>query len=493
MSFKFLKFKNALYFLLFLFFGLYLFFYHTAVHNFDKMPGDAGDAVVINYVLEHFWLWINQIPQHQSFWNMPFYYPRENTLAYSDIMIGGAIFYVPIRFFIKNPFTSLQIWLAIICFVNYTSFYFLLRKLKYDLLSSSISAFIFAFGIMRYFKMNHLQFYVQYPMIFALVCISFVKQHKHIAFAGFFTFLSLQFWSVYTFGYLFCLSVILFCIISLFFKNTREFISEFLKKYFKLIIFYGLLFIISLIPLAHHYLMLNIIREWDEVLYHFTDLTIWFRNISLLDNIILKYLPVIQEHSETCGGIGLIASLIAAAGLWKYEKYRNQIFISLIFLMMLCVKYGDFSPWYFIYEYLPGANGMRVISRIYFIFLILYCFGIANFFKHIKKKSLLILILLIILIEQIPSSFHTYKWSKSNIQNNIKAASEMIPKGCKVLYVENKYSDVKIDNLAIWVASINNIYSANGSSGVHQPTILLNNAGYCICDFNFEDEVNIYK
>ena len=475
--------KKCLYFLSFLIIGLVIFFYHTAVTGFDLLPGSAGDASSINYILEHFWLWINQIPQHQSFWDMPFYYPNENTLAYSDIMLGGALFYVPIRFFVNNPFTTLQIWMGIMCLLNYTLFYMLLRRCKYEVLPAVIGAFIFAFGIMRYFKMNHLQFYVQYPTILSLLCLSYLKQNKHLAICGFFAFLSIQFWSVYILGYFFCFTVFIGILFALFFKQSRFFVIDFIKKYYKEIFIYGILFFVSLVPLAKHYLMLDTTRNWIEVFWHFTNFTIWFRNISIVDGVILKYLPAILHHEETCGGIGIITMLIAFRGLWRLEKYRKLIFITLIFLMLLCVSYGSSSPWYFVYKFFPGAEGIRVVSRISFVFLIIYCFGVAEFFKNINKKSLIILCLTLLLIEQLPTSNHTYLWSKKEYFNSLIQTADNIPKDCKVLYLNRKEYIGSVEMFVMWIANFSNKYSANGCSGIIKPVVWQDNAGYCALDF----------
>lgn len=475
-----LKLKNAIYFLLLLILGLIIFFYHTLTYNFDRMPGDSGDALLVNYIFEHFWLWLHQIPQHLSFWNMPFYYPRENTLAYSDIMIGGAIIYIPVRFFIKNPFTTLQIWLALICIANYTTFYFLLRKFKFDALPSAVGAFIFAFGVMRYFKLNHLNYFIQYPLILSIFCLTYFKEHKHLSLIGFFSFLSLQFWSVYSLGYLFCFTLF----IAGFFIPFKT--VCFIKKYYKELLCYNSLFILSVIPLALHYLALDTVRSYGEVLYFLVDPTIWIRNISILDNLVLRYLPDIN-HVENCGGIGIITFLTGIYGILLFKEYRKIILSTLILLMIICSKFGDFSIWELIYNIFPGANGIRVVSRICFIFLIMYCFGIANFFQNAKKMTLVILTMIIIIIEQLPYSSHTYLWSKSAAQTYITKASSVLPAECKVLYSENIHKIGAVDLLTMWIASENNIYSANGSSGIEYQKIWQDEPEYCICNFDFEN------
>ena len=161
--------------------------------------------------------------------------------------------------------------------------------------------------------------------------------------------------------------------------------------------------------------------------------------------------------------------------------------------MLLCVKYGSFSPWYFVYKYIPGADGIRVVSRICFIFLILYCIGIANFiqyflsnYKNLRLKLVLTLISVILITEQLPVTEHTYLWSKQFAEYYINEVSKNIPKNCKVLYSENKNQIGVVDLLTMWAASVNNIYSANGGTGILQEKIYENTPEYCVCEFDFE-------
>ena len=55
--------------IIFLLIGISIFSYPMFL-NFDKMPGDYADARFINYVLEHGFLWLNNIELHKSFWDL---------------------------------------------------------------------------------------------------------------------------------------------------------------------------------------------------------------------------------------------------------------------------------------------------------------------------------------------------------------------------------------------------------------------------------------
>ena len=46
------------------------------------------DPRLINYLLEHGYLWLRGTPLHRELWNPPFYFPATNVLAYSDTMLA---------------------------------------------------------------------------------------------------------------------------------------------------------------------------------------------------------------------------------------------------------------------------------------------------------------------------------------------------------------------------------------------------------------------
>ena len=131
--------------IIFLMIGISIFCY-PMILNPDNMPGEMVDARFINYILEHQFLFLNQIHPHTSFWDVPMYYPLKNTLALSDILLGMSPIYILTRYFIKNPQTNLQIMFVLLNILNFLTFYIFAKKIfKLDVIHSSFSAFLFAF------------------------------------------------------------------------------------------------------------------------------------------------------------------------------------------------------------------------------------------------------------------------------------------------------------------------------------------------------------
>ena len=225
--------NNYLIPILFLIFGLGVFFYPMFL-NFDKMPGDLGDARFINFILEHYYQYINNNPIHDRFWVLPMHHPLKNTLAYSDLLLGSSFLYIPFRY-IFNAQTTFQIFLLLVCFLNYFSFYFLSKKIfKFSTFFASFASFIFCFSLPRHAQTYHLQLFVQFFMIlsilsFALISKENSKLKNKILFSFGLLFFVLQFYSAYYFAWFMVFSIPILLISFLSTKRTRVILKNWLK------------------------------------------------------------------------------------------------------------------------------------------------------------------------------------------------------------------------------------------------------------------------
>ena len=459
-----IKIKNILFVALFLFIGLFIFF-HPVFLSTDLMPGDLGDARFINYVLEHGYLYLKGNALHSNFWDMPIFYPLKNTLAFSDILLGGMIIYIPVRFFF-NPQTSLQIWLFIVCILNYFSMYFLLAKyFKFNPLSSSLGAFIFAFSLPRYAQIYHMQLYLHFYTVFSVICfISLKKDNSKLKNNLLFFFgvslLALQLYSSFYLGWFTIFASFLFLIIFLMFKKTRLKIFDFIKFYKKELLIYSVIFFLAVYPMCYHYLAVGTQFEF----FDFDNLKIksFLDSGSLID--ILFFKSTFGNDCEQHLGIGYITTLFLIFGMFffKHRKYCLIFFISVILIF-------SFLPSrYVLYNIFPGACAIRASSRIILLFLLFYSVFIAQFTQSIKNKFLLFFIVTLIVFEQIPARYH-FEWSKKEHAKRLSVL--YLDKSCKVVsyYMQDKKNLAPVSGFVlldiIWFALSNNVYTTNGYSG----------------------------
>lgn len=475
---------------IFLIFGLLMFFYPILMDT-QAMPGSLGDARLINYFLEHGYLWTRQAELHTSFWDMPFFYPFDNTLAFSDILLGGMIIYTPIRFFVDSPQTAMQIWLVVLNILNYVSFYLLARKIfKFGRWQSSISAFLFAFGLPRHTQLGHLQLLTQFYMIFSILAFANVKKSNsnlknHLLFLTGYGLFVLQLYTSFYFGWFMVFGGTIALLIMLCFKSSRDKVIYVTKTYLKYILMYGFLSLGLLIPLVSHYLAVGSQFPWEsEFLLRFCS---FLYSESLLDkqiwNTRLIWENPFKLSKEAYTGIGFITTFFIFLGILK-NKYRIQM---LLFISIVVYFFWDILANKYLYHYFPGASAIRAGGRCIFLLLPVFCYGLGFLLQNIKSRILLILIIILCTFEQIPYKTG-FNWTKS--EHHARLAIYKFPAECKVIHFDMKHKGCFRNNMELdimWKAMEETIYTANGYTGYHPRYIngsVPDNCNFVILDKN---------
>ncbi len=439
-------------------------FFYPLFYSTNLMPGDLGDARFVNYILEHGYLWLTQTEIHKYFWDMPFFYPYKNTLAFSDMFIGGMFIYVPLRFLIKSPQTALQIWFIILSVLNFLSCYlFMIKVLKVKSLPASVAAFLFAFGLPRHVQIGHYQLYLQFFMMFSLTAFFSVNQENsklknNILFAIGSLMFVVQLYSCFYLGWFYILGTFLAAVIGLSYPETRKTIVKNIITYKKELFFSAIISFALLIPLIDHYLSVGSKFGWSPefLLRHYC----LFISESKFDNMIIHNPFTKHLNGEITVGIGYLTTIFVLIG-FIFSKYRIQL---LLFVGLILYFFSNYDANSLLYKYFPGAVAIRASGRCIFLLLPIYAAGLANFLKNTKYFAIIFAILVI--FEQIP--FGTgFSWTKTEHESRLKTYS--LPKDCKAIYYEYK-KITPVENIDImWFASNNNVYAANGYSGYMPP------------------------
>jgi hypothetical protein len=123
--------------------------------GFSLIPGDLGDNRFNNYILEHFYRWISGLDP--TYWTARFFYPFPNTIAFSDNLLGSAVFYAFFRRLGLDRETAFQAWYILGFLFNYAAAVYVLDKLKFKPLAVGVGAFFFSFGLPLMAEENHAQ------------------------------------------------------------------------------------------------------------------------------------------------------------------------------------------------------------------------------------------------------------------------------------------------------------------------------------------------
>ena len=136
------------------------------------MQVEPLDTPLINYILEHSYLWITGDPLHGSFWSPPVFYPASNTAAYSETFLGTAPVYWLFRILGTAPDTSYQLWFIALAALNFlAAFVFLRRGLAAGFAGATAGAWLMAFGSPRTQQLIHAQLVPVFFVLIALYCL----------------------------------------------------------------------------------------------------------------------------------------------------------------------------------------------------------------------------------------------------------------------------------------------------------------------------------
>jgi hypothetical protein len=119
------------------------------------LPSDLGDPLLWTWILA----WGADRLQHglQDLWNAPFFYPYEHTLAYSEHLLGIAIFTAPIQWLSGNPVLVHNVAFLSSYVLAGAGMYLLVRSLTGNRLSAAALGLAFAFLPYRATQVSHLQ------------------------------------------------------------------------------------------------------------------------------------------------------------------------------------------------------------------------------------------------------------------------------------------------------------------------------------------------
>ncbi|HEY0762552.1 MAG TPA: DUF4214 domain-containing protein [Pyrinomonadaceae bacterium] len=502
--------------------------YHAAqfFSGFDTFPGDRGDARGFLYFCEH---WFRALSGKASLLSPAVFYPAKGTLAYSDLLVGFGVPYSVFRGLGFDMFLSLEIVLFLLAFLSYcTAFFLLYKTLEFRLAPSIVGAMFFAFNSPKWFQLIHLQlqYVVLLPIIFALL-ITFGKQAQTLEQKRAAILLSaaalcwdLQLATAFYFAWFFVLWFTFFLVLSLAFTRTRRyFVAVCIKFWPAIAVATGTLLIGALptlllyVPLAGpktYYQfdgIIPLIPDWHAFLSTGAGNYLWGGiTMALLPD------PIPNTWGELQVGIGLFSSatwvvlVIATIGFIRARRGVNtsgfsipdprqlgMLFLAVLILAtslfyVLGFRYGDHSPWYFIYEYFPGAKAIRAVSR-YVIFLALpmsiaFAFVIdwglafalrqqSSFRRRLLATAVILLGALMAFeqfgIPKIGGSGFTVSIEKSYLQTH----AAKLAKDCEAFYLANgplaKRSMPEYQYDAMLISAVSGIPTLNASSSQFPP------------------------
>ncbi len=343
-----------------------------------------------------------------NFFNANIFLPAENSLAFSEHLLGDAILGMPLWLLSDNPvFIHNFVYLSVL-FLSAFGCYLLFLYLTEDKFASIFCGTIFAFISVRfrYITLIQIQSTHWVPFIF-LYFLRFIKEKKvkdGILFSLFFFFNIMT--SIYV-TIIITIFFVSFLIVFLLVKGSDYFTVELLKRStYPLLVLTFLLFISSIfykpyIKLYSSGLYTDYKERTEEVLKNSAEVYNYL-HIQRTDFWSMVYPEMTSDDGLFPGFVVLILLCAGIVNLIKINSWNKKFFISIGIAGIFCFLLS-FGSRFFIYQFLakiiPFLSAIRVPERfsIGVVFSLALLGGIGC--NLLKRLSLKLIILILFFIE----------------------------------------------------------------------------------------------
>jgi hypothetical protein len=495
-------------------FNLYI--YRTVFSG--NLIGEPFDARLMITLHEHMWRWLNGLV---SFRDTEFFYPYNTGLGFSDVFLVQGILYSVFRLL---GFDSLSSWINItllLVIVGNLGWVAIARKFldKFIIQILFVLTMISSLSFVNYFTFNANivgYTYLSWLVLFLINIKDEKKSNKrHIKISLFIIALLIYALSCWYGTFFLLLTFFSYSIIFVIKKRFKlNFKYKIDKKVVSIYLFFSplILFLIWLFYYVYISIALQPQRSIDELIRNSPRIQQIFKGahpkLRDIDGAIFskvyefldldKIIIYGNELGDWGGGLGLILPLatifVIILSFFKRKLIKDYSWIlAIIISYCYLVVFGkDYSIHSYFFEIVPGVNSIRSPSR--YIILVGFAAIFTTYFvlnkiytssKNTRIKSILLVLLLTLLLDQIRAPFKG--WERSEFINSelISMESE-IQRNCDYFYYDRPggwwFDQIEALSFAVQIG----VPTVNGYSGAYPP-------GYPIEPWNsIEDPLRIF-
>lgn len=390
--------------------GIWYFSIRILGSGLDYLPGDFGDARFINFLLEHGYQWLTG--NHSDFWNAPYMYPFDQSIALSDNMLGTMPLYSLFRLFGAQQETAYQLWWITICSLNFWSAYLVVKRWFGRMDIALVAAWIFAFSIFNIGQIIYVQMMIRFMVPIVIYAAYRMIETSQLKYLAIFSFgIVFQFYSVMYTGFFLMYFTLGFMVIYAVWTKKIKFFIPYLKRnsiYYAIGILglSGLLMGLLIMP---YYTISKLIgmRTYADVIINVPTIHSYLfpPNASILyTSLHTIQLPKVGGewwlHLNFPGFIPLVTligyPIILIYGLIRkieLPKLLMALGLTSVLLFIFYLRTDENQSLYFILFKFPGMASIRIVSRYMHVELFFILLTLAAIIVHFKLKRMLVLLL----------------------------------------------------------------------------------------------------
>jgi hypothetical protein len=473
----------------------------TLSSSFSRMQADPIDSRFNHYVLEHGYRIIRHTETAGTFWSPGFFFPTRGMLAYSDNLIGSAPVYWIWRLMF-DPEAAFSLWMISCCILNFASFAAFGRRLRLHPCLIAAGAMIFAFGFHRSMLIKHQQMLPHFFLPLAIwAAWEWSRRPTLWKVAAVAVCIYLQLLCGIYLGWFLLFSLLILLPLLIIRHEPRREALRFLRERWLstgvvVVVFVGVMGATFWPYLGQHHGSAE--YDWHEVQVYLPTARTFLPPWGLSDTTTSEayFAAGVRPTLPLAGFVfsaGIVVLLFSMKRLLRAPDENASLaaaaLIAGIVMALLSIRWGSsFSLWRIVYTIVPGAKGIRAVSRIdltVFSYLALaITIGVDRIVRGIsslpRRHSAAIVISLVLCAEQCVKglpSFEVRPW-----EADVQQLSDLMKSGGDVAYVQyytsrNHADFMAMEVSAMWAGLEANKPVVNGYSGAwpegYQPKLLM--------------------
>lgn len=357
--------------------------------GFGILESDPGDNLLNAFLLEHTY---QSVAGNANWLHPPYFYPAQDVRTYTDLLVGPSLLFIPLRALGLDLFSAVIGNMLLMTFLSFLSCYYAARRFfKLPHMPALVAGALFAIAYPRFSQLGHLQmqFSVLNPLIVG-AAYSVLKEGSLSTQAdvrrSIFTIalcVPLLFASSIYHGFFCGLFIFVMFGAAMLFPQSRRQLRELIVRDYRIILSGVAIFAVAMFPV---YLVFADVlasshrREWWEVSRYLLtpSSAVWLGRENIVWGWVPDFLNLAHEPIRWAEGrVGMGITVSAVVLLYAVASFgssfsrhpsNSQFFLAaFLFSLLLPIAWaGDTSLWSFVYNWVPGAGGIRAVSRFYF-------------------------------------------------------------------------------------------------------------------------------
>ncbi len=376
-----LPFLTSFFAILLILAGTYIFFDNVLLN--DHLIGSRVDGRLNTFFVEH---WFQVFCGNESWMQLRAFYPAQNVLSYSDVMLGFALPYSLFRLFGVDMYMAFKYSVILVHLLGSIALWFFMNRcLKCSHWASLAAVVGFSFSNGYYAITANPQMFAESLLPIILICAFcyakyfYDKRRVFFALAGLGLFV-LLFYTAFYVAYFTCvflfLFVPLFCLSACLCIPAKNIFSTIRKAsvHWPEYLLYLALCVVAMLPFLYLYLpnFQNVGgRSWsDVVMYSPTLPNLIGQDINNIFNLDLSVYHLKTGFPPLYLALFILTMVchVCLAVKNKRHGYKEiwslSLAVSCIVSLFLVILWDNgFSLWYFFFKFIPGASAIRGIGR----------------------------------------------------------------------------------------------------------------------------------